>query len=175
MKMVFPGMESPEASVPPEKVWGGTLRPMTARDLDAVAALEALCNTQPWSREALKSCIATAGPVPGRLTCVAESGGVVVGYAIASHVADEGEILILGVHPDARRQGAARALLTALLQSLRAAGSTSVFLEVRRGNAAAIALYITLGFGEAGMRKGYYADTGEDAVLMHVFLGKQGK
>jgi ribosomal-protein-alanine N-acetyltransferase len=163
MKMKFPGREVPENEAP---AWNGTLRPMTARDLDAVAALEALCNTQPWSREALKTCVATAG----RISCVAELDGVVIGYAIASHVADEGEILILGVRPDARRKGAARALLTGVLKLLGEAGATSVFLEVRRGNTAAIALYTALGFGEAGMRKGYYADTGEDAVLMHVFL-----
>lgn len=168
MKMKFPGMEAPESSTPAPP-WDGTLRPMTARDLDAVAALEALCNSQPWSREALKTCVATAG----RIACVAEQAGRVVGYAVASHVADEGEILILGVHPDARRQGAARALLTSVLGDLGAAGATSVFLEVRRGNEAAIALYGALGFGEAGMRKGYYADTGEDAVLMHVFLGSK--
>jgi ribosomal-protein-alanine N-acetyltransferase len=168
MKMVFPGMESTEA---PPPAWGGTLRPMTARDLDAVAALEALCNAQPWSREALKGCVATKG----RISCVAESGGAVVGYAIASNVADEGEILILGIHPDARRRGAARALLAALLKDLGEAGATSVFLEVRRGNEPAIALYTALGFGEAGVRKGYYADTGEDAVLMHVFLVRGSK
>jgi ribosomal-protein-alanine N-acetyltransferase len=126
--------------------------------------LEALCNTQPWSRDALKSL------PPSTVARVAVLEKKVVGYILASAVADEGEILILGVHPDARRQGIAAALLKDALAGLAASGVKAVFLEVRRGNKAAIALYETFGFGEAGLRKGYYADTGEDAVLMHVFL-----
>lgn len=164
--MKFPGMEPPAEAAP---AWDGVIRPLAARDLDAVAALEVLCNTQPWSRDALNACVAGAG----RISRVAERDGTVIGYAIASTAADEGEILILGVHPDARRKGTARALLTAALKDLGEAGATSVFLEVRRGNEAAIALYTALGFGEAGVRKGYYADTGEDALLLHVFLGKR--
>ena len=170
MKMIFPGFESPESAAP-APAWGGTLRSIAARDLDAVAALEVLCNTQPWSREALKTCVATEG----RIANVAEREGKVIGYAVASNVADEGEIQILGIHPDARRQGAGRALLTGVLADLAQAGASSVFLEVRYRNAAAIALYNALGFGEAGVRKGYYADTGEDAVLMHVFLNRGKK
>lgn len=172
-------MESPESVVP---VWGGTVRPLSMKDCDAVAALETLCNPQPWSRDALKPYVQDstaaeadkAGKKPGAgaklVALVGEHEGQVSGYVLGSCVADEAEILILGVHPDARRQGTARALLTALLSRLRAAGATSVFLEVRRGNKPAIALYKVLGFGEAGVRKGYYADTGEDALLLHVFL-----
>jgi ribosomal-protein-alanine N-acetyltransferase len=163
--MKFPGRESPPRDA---RVWDGTIRPFAARDLDAVAALEALCNTQPWSRDALKSCLADAGKVSN----VAELDGSVIGYAFASVVADEAEILILGVHPEACRKGVARALLTGLFARLNEAGANSVFLEVRRGNKAALALYESFGFGEAGVRKGYYADTGEDALLLHVFLRK---
>jgi ribosomal-protein-alanine N-acetyltransferase len=96
--------------------------------------------------------------------------GKVVGYILATAAADEGEILIVGVDPAARRQGVAAALLTDALAGLRAAGAKAVFLEVRRGNKAAVALYNRFGFGEAGVRKGYYSDTGEDALLLHVFL-----
>lgn len=137
---------------------------MAARDLDAVAALEAVCNTQPWSRDALKSSL------PSAVGVVAVADNVVTGYLLASVVRDEAEILILGVSPSARRQGVARALLKDALARLRAAGAKAVFLEVRRGNAAALGLYRAFGFGEAGVRTGYYADTGEDALLMHVFL-----
>jgi [ribosomal protein S18]-alanine N-acetyltransferase len=177
--MKFPGMESQESIAP---IWGGTIRPLAARDLDAVAALEALCNPQPWSREALKAFVqelsaGSTGGKPGSraqsIALVAEQEGRIVGYVFASCVADEGEVLILGVHPDARRMGTARALLTALLARLGEARATSVFLEVRRGNKAAIALYTAFGFGEAGVRKGYYADTGEDALLLHVFLKRE--
>lgn len=146
--------------------WTGTVRAMTARDVDAVAALEAECNAQPWSREALKSYVSTAVGV----VAVAEDGRAVVGYVLASVVRDEAEILILGVASTARRQGVAAALLKEAFARLRAAGARAVFLEVRQGNKPAIGLYRGFGFGEAGVRKGYYADTGEDAVLMHVFL-----
>jgi ribosomal-protein-alanine N-acetyltransferase len=157
-------MEPPPGAEAP--AWKGSIRPLTAPDLGTVAALEALCNPQPWGAEALKAYVAGVG----RVSLVAVLDGTVVGYVIATCVADEAEILILGVHPDARRGGIARALLTDLLGRLKAAGAGSVFLEVRRGNRPAIALYESLGFGEAGVRKGYYSDTGEDALLLHVFL-----
>jgi ribosomal-protein-alanine N-acetyltransferase len=165
MRMTFPGMESSEPAAP---AWPGSIRPLAAPDLAAVAALEALCNTQPWSLDALKPY--TAGE--GKVSLVAVLDKTVLGYVLATNVAGESEILILGVHPDARRTGVARALLTDLCARLQEARVTSVFLEVRRGNHAAIALYEAFGFGEAGVRKGYYADTGEDALLLHVFLKK---
>jgi ribosomal-protein-alanine N-acetyltransferase len=177
--MKWPGRESAEdlaRAARLEKPWGGTIRALAAGDLDVVTALEARCNTQPWSREALKTMLGAqatqdASPKgPKTISLVAVLDRVVVGYILASAVADEGEVLILGVDSAARRQGVAAALLKDALARLRAAGAKAVFLEVRRGNEAAIGLYTLFGFGEAGVRKGYYADTGEDAVLMHVFL-----
>ncbi len=154
-----------DAAVPrAHPAWTGTLRAMTPQDLDAVAALEATCNTQPWSRDALKSFFSSA------IGVVAVADDVVVGYVLASAVRDEGEVLILGVSPSARRQGIAAALLKDALARLRALGVKAVFLEVRQGNKPAIGLYRNFGFGEAGIRKGYYTDTGEDALLLHVFL-----
>jgi len=169
--MKWPGRESPDDlahAARREKGWSGTIRPLAAGDLGAVAALEAQCNTQPWTLESLKETLkVSAGSTLGR---VAVLDGKVVGYLLASSVAGEGEILILGVDPAVRRRGVAAALLKDALAGLRAAGAKAVFLEVRRGNKPAIGLYNLFGFGEAGVRKGYYADTGEDALLLHVFL-----
>jgi ribosomal-protein-alanine N-acetyltransferase len=96
----------------------------------------------------------------------AAEGGTVAGYVCASQGFGEAEILVLGVDPAFRRRGLARALLQALTGALKARGCDTVFLEVRRSNAAAVALYLSAGFREIGMRKGYYADSGEDALLL---------
>ncbi len=146
------------------------IRSFEPRDLEAVAALEALCNPAPWSAEALapysREYSRERDPASGRTGLVAEAETRVVGYVIASRAADEAEILQFGVAPEHRRQGIAGALLRELFARLEASGTRTVFLEVRRGNAAARALYAASGFVEAGERKGYYAD-GEDAVLLH--------
>ena len=154
------------------------IRPLLAGDVAAVAQLETVCNPQPWGADAIKpyvqavsgQAVAEKSGGSAAVACVAESGGRVAGYALASAVGPEAEIMVLGVHPDLRRTGIGRMLLGGLLSRLHAAGVRSVFLEVRRGNAAAMGLYASLGFGEAGVRKGYYADTGEDALLLSAFL-----
>ena len=143
------------------------LRSFASQDVPAVAALEAVCNPVPWSAETLA---AYAEGVDSKVGVVAESDGKIVAYIIASRAADEAEVLQLGVASEQRRQGVAATLLRELFKRLRAAGVRSVFLEVRRGNVAAIGLYRFLGFGQAGERKGYYRDTGEDALLFAAFL-----
>lgn len=166
--MKWPGQEPDGAA---RAAWSGAIRPLAAGDLAAVAALEAACNPQPWSLDALRQTLKVSAPsVVGR---VALQDGNIIGYLVATVAADEGEIFILGVDPVARRQGVAAALLDDALAALRGAGAKAVFLEVRRGNKAALALYNRFGFGEAGVRKGYYTDTGEDALLLHVFLRGQ--
>jgi ribosomal-protein-alanine N-acetyltransferase len=143
------------------------IRPFEARDVAAVAALEAVCNPKPWSTAALS---AYAERHSSKLGFVAEGDVGLIVYTIASRAADEAEILHLGVAPEHRRQGIAKSLLDDLFVRLCSEGVRSVFLEVRRGNTAAIGLYRFLGFGEAGERKGYYQDTGEDALLFSAFL-----
>jgi ribosomal-protein-alanine N-acetyltransferase len=143
------------------------IRPFEARDVAAVAALEAVCNPKPWSAAALS---AYTERHSSKLGFVAEGNVGLIGYIIASRAADEAEILQLGVAPESRRAGIAAKLLRELFVRLRASGVRSVFLEVRHGNTAAIGLYRSLGFGEAGERKGYYQETGEDALLFSAFL-----
>ncbi len=95
-----------------------------------------------------------------------ENGGQAVGYICAKAVVDEAEILVLGVAPEYRGQGIGQSLLIELLVVLKALGCTKVFLEVRFNNQAATSLYQKMGFVQTGIRKGYYADNGEDARLL---------
>ncbi len=105
---------------------------------------------------------------------VAEADGGVVGYVIGRVAADEGEILNVGVHPQWRRRGIARALVRALLDALGAAGARAVYLEVRESNAAARQLYAAFGFGEIGRRARYYRRPVEDAVILRTAVGSGG-
>ncbi|MDT7934884.1 MAG: ribosomal protein S18-alanine N-acetyltransferase [Sphingomonadaceae bacterium] len=100
---------------------------------------------------------------------LADDGGDPLGFALARVVADEAELLLMAVDPVARRRGIATALLDDLAHRARARGGRVLFLEVRDGNAAAHALYRSLGFREIGRRPAYYAggnQTRYDAITM---------
>ena len=94
--------------------------------------------------------------------------GLIVGFLLAWSVADELHLLELASHPEHRRQGFARALLSALIAHAREQQKRLLLLEVRCSNQAAIALYQSAGFQKTGVRRGYYSDTGEDAVEMRI-------
>jgi ribosomal-protein-alanine N-acetyltransferase len=94
--------------------------------------------------------------------------GLIVGFLLAWSVADELHLLELASHPDYRRRGFARALLNALILHARQERKRLLLLEVRRSNSAAILLYESTGFERTGVRRGYYSDTGEDAVEMRI-------
>lgn len=128
--------------------------------------MEQLAFADPWLESDFAD--AVSGGVP---FFVAELDGRVVGYTIGRVAADEGEILNVGVHPDWRRRGVARALVRALLDALAAAGATQVYLEVRESNAAARQLYAGYGFREVGRRARYYRRPVEDAVILRAAMG----
>jgi ribosomal-protein-alanine N-acetyltransferase len=99
---------------------------------------------------------------------IRDAHGQIVGFSLAWSVADEVHLLELATHPLARRKGFGRALLLALIGYAREHRKRLLLLEVRRSNAPAIALYESVGFEDSGVRRGYYADTGEDAVEMRI-------
>jgi ribosomal-protein-alanine N-acetyltransferase len=101
------------------------------------------------------------------------AGGPPLGFLLAWSVADELHLLELATHPTHRRRGFARTLLTALLGYAREQQKRLVLLEVRRSNLAAIALYESFGFETAGVRRGYYSDTAEDALEMRITLNPE--
>lgn len=92
-----------------------------------------------------------------------------IAYLIAWHVADELHLLMIATHPEARRKGVGRALVSKLVEHAFDKNVMHIFLEVRRSNIAAIALYRAFGFYLLSIRKGYYAD-GEDALEMALAL-----
>jgi ribosomal-protein-alanine N-acetyltransferase len=96
-------------------------------------------------------------------------GSAPVAFLLAWAVADELHIIHIATHPGARRRGAARALVAALLAHAATARSRLLLLEVRRSNRPAIRLYRAFGFTAMGVRRGYYAD-GEDAIEMRLTL-----
>jgi ribosomal-protein-alanine N-acetyltransferase len=136
---------------------------MEARDLPRVSEMERLCFATPWSKDAMEYEITQNGLAR---YLVLEEGGLVCAYAGAWLVFEEGHITNVAVHPDFRRRGHARAVLSALMRLALGEGAEFMDLEVRVSNGAAIALYQGLGFKKAGLRKGYYEDNGEDAIVM---------
>jgi ribosomal-protein-alanine N-acetyltransferase len=120
----------------------------------------------PWSEAAF----AEEFGVPGAALWVARDGsGALRGYLAARRVLDEVHVLSLAVEPAFRRRGAASALLLAVLGAERAQGARLAGLEVRAGNAAALAFYSRHGFRQVGRRRRYYPG-GEDAVLLGLAL-----
>lgn len=140
-----------------------TIRKGSAEDIDAIAALEQECFASPWSRESLYHDLAE-----NQLSTyfVAELQEQIVGYVGIWAIMDEGHINNVAVSPSYRRQHIGSALIAAMLRSTEEAGIKSHTLEVRAGNRAAKGLYENYGFKEAGVRKGYYEDNGEDGIIM---------
>jgi ribosomal-protein-alanine N-acetyltransferase len=92
--------------------------------------------------------------------------GPVLGFAVVWLVHDELHVLNVAVAPEARRRGVARRILDQVEQGARGQGARVSMLEVRRSNQPAIALYLSLGYREVGVRPRYYAEDGEDALVM---------
>jgi ribosomal-protein-alanine acetyltransferase len=142
------------------------IRPATPADAPRLAALERTCFSDPWSPAGLRDLISA----PQSIALVALTGDAIVGYAMARHAADSGEILNLAVDPDHRRKGIAAHLIDALLEGLRARDVREVYLEVRESNGPARALYQEKGFTVAGMRRAYYRYPTEDALVLRLPL-----
>ena len=135
-----------------------------AADLDAIFEIEQHSFKVARSRQSYRDELSR----PHATLSVARTAGHIVGFSLVWLIADEAELLVIATHPDARRRGVGVALLSAALERARAA--RVMHLEVRAGNRPAQALYEKLGFVHVGRRRGYYADDGEDAVLMSATL-----
>lgn len=134
------------------------LRPIRPADLDALARLHARCFPgESWDAPALASILALPG-ASGRLA-EAEDGGA-CGLVLALFAAEDAEILTLGVDPDRRRQGIARALLADVIARAQRAGARRLVLEVAADNEAARRLYGVHGFRPIGERRNYYRRPG---------------
>lgn len=144
---------------------GGELIVRAAQEADiaAIEELEKVCFASPWSYESLYHDI-----VENKLALyiVAESDGKLCGYVGVWKILDEGHITNVAVTPKYRRMHIASAILSVLMEVGGENGISRYTLEVRSGNEPAKALYRGFGFKEAGVRKGYYEDNGEDAIIM---------
>ena len=146
------------------------LAPMTLDDLDEVLEIERLSFKTPWSRAAFRYEIAQ-----NRVArcLVVRADGAVAGYLCLWEIGHEIHVTNLAAHPELRRRGVARALLGAVLDDARGRAVGLAFLEVRPTNVEALGLYESFGFRVIGRRKGYYFDTGEDALVMEARLSAE--
>ena len=140
---------------------------MRADDLEEVVAIERASFSMPWSRGAFlyelqQNRVARC--------LVMRDDGRVVGYLCLWEIGDELHITNVAVHPEYRRRGIGRSLVSGVLEDARARKLKLVVLEVRPSNHEARTLYESFGFREVGRRRGYYYDTGEDALVMEIAL-----
>ncbi len=137
--------------------------PMTEEHLDGVMAIETLSFKIPWSRSAFIDELTTNQMA---VYVVAVSGREIIGYGGLWRILDEGHITNIAVHPEFRRCGAGSRIMDMLLEICKREGIKSLTLEVRKSNIPAQRLYENYGFKAEGIRKKYYSDTGEDALIM---------
>lgn len=136
---------------------------MELKHIDGVMVVEHLSFTIPWSRESFEQELVANNFA---YYIVAVENDVVVGYAGMWKIQDEGHITNVAVHPEFRGAHIGKKLMVELIKLAKDMGVISMTLEVRKSNYIARNLYESLGFTDAGMRKGYYTDNREDAVIM---------
>jgi ribosomal-protein-alanine N-acetyltransferase len=139
------------------------ISPMRRRHLRAVLRIEAQVYPRPWSLGLFMSELALKTT---RVYLVARVGGAVVGYCGLMITGSDGHVTTVAVAPEWQRRSVATRLLLALTVAAADHGCTGLTLEVRAGNAGAQTLYRAFGFAPAGVRKGYYTETNEDAIVM---------
>ena len=140
-----------------------SLRRLELSDLDAIEKIERASYPTPWSRSMFASELAK----PSSLSIAAVlPDGQLVGYLVLSRYVDAWHVMNVAVEPAHRRLGVASAMLQRLLDDTRADAERGYTLEVRVSNGGAIKLYERFGFASRGVRRGYYTDNREDAVIM---------
>lgn len=142
---------------------GIMIEPMTVQDLDRVLEIEALSYMSPWSRRAFVSEVTDNSYA---YYFVARKNRVIIGYVGMWVILDEAHITNIAVAPEYRRLGIGQAMLEAMFDRAKEHGAARMTLEVRVSNLGAQALYHKLGFVDRGVRKGYYTDSNEDAIIM---------
>lgn len=136
---------------------------MSVIDIEEVLIIESLCFTLPWSRQSFLDELMFNKFAHYH---IARSNDTAIGYSGLWKVLDEGHITNIAVHPDYRRLGIGSRLIQNMLDYCTGQNITSLTLEVRKSNTAAQSMYKKFGFIEAGMRKSYYSDNNEDAIIM---------
>lgn len=151
-------MNAPAAMLDTEVV------PMRRRHLRQVLRIDAAESGERWSLGLFLAELRRGDD--RRCYLVARRGGDVVGFAGMLYAGDDGHITTVATDPRHRRTGVATSLLLGLADDARRRNMGAMTLEVRASNEAALGLYRRFGFAPAGVRKGYYADNGEDALVL---------
>jgi [ribosomal protein S18]-alanine N-acetyltransferase len=138
------------------------IRVLELSDLSAIEAIEQKAYPTPWSRSMFASELAK----PTSICLGAFEGRDLIGYVINSRYVDAWHVMNVAVDPDHQRRGVASALLERLFELTRDDERRGYTLEVRVSNEEAIGLYEKLGFESRGIRRGYYTDNREDALIM---------
>ena len=139
------------------------VRQAVADDMEDIYEIEHLCFPDPWSRDAL---LYELTENPRAFFIVAELEGQVVGYAGLWWIGDEGHVTNVAVRPGFRNRHIGQAIVSVMIDFTSGEGILHHTLEVRRSNEPAIRLYEKFGFRQEGVRKGYYLNNGEDAIIM---------
>jgi ribosomal-protein-alanine N-acetyltransferase len=140
------------------------LRRLTPKDLEAIERIERRSYPTPWSRSMFASELSKPSSIS--LGAFEADTGELVGYLVISRYVDAWHVMNIAVVPERRRQGIAVALFERLFELTAADGRRGYTLEVRISNEAAIKLYERLGFQSRGVRRAYYTDNREDALIM---------
>ena len=148
----------------------GIVRPMHIDDLEVIMEIEHASFSTPWSLVAFKAEL--KDNEYARYFCL-ELNGQVIGYMGVWFILDEGHITNIAISPNYRGQHWGEFLMRSVMGLMVDEGMERMTLEVRVSNCPAQSLYKRLGFATAGVRKGYYADTGEDAMIMWAELGME--
>lgn len=136
-------------------------RPMEAQDIPGASAIEASV-PDGWSERGVADALSS----PARRCFIAHDARGAAGFCACTLAGGEANIDAVSVRADARRRGVGKALVRFALDALKAQGAAEAFLEVRSENAPAIRLYATLGFSPVGVRRGFYKEPPDDAVVM---------
>lgn len=140
-----------------------TLRQMTDGDVEQVTALEKECFSDAWSEKLVADLLTSSFDEAWVLVC---PDGELVGYINIRFLAGEGELMRIAVKPSHRGLGYSKKLMDRLVQSACENEAPELTLEVRAGNVPAIGLYESYGFVSEAVRKGYYHNPTEDALIM---------
>jgi tRNA threonylcarbamoyladenosine biosynthesis protein TsaB len=158
------------ADIATQAAAGVEIRPMTAADLDRVLAIANNLPEAPhWPQSVYLNAI-NPESTPRRIALVAAGPqpGSILGFAVASLLPPQAELETIAVATESQRLGLGERLFQALAAELKAAGADNILLEVRASNRPVQAFYRALGFVKTDLRRAYYADPIEDAVLMHL-------
>jgi ribosomal-protein-alanine N-acetyltransferase len=145
------------------------IRPMLRRDLREVVAIERKTHSPPWGKETLLAEIGN----PCTYAFVATHEHRFGGYLVFWMIRDEVHLLALSTNPEFRRCGVGKRLVSFLICFSRYHGVQWIGLEVRKSNRAALALYRSFGFRRQSVRKRYYQNPQEDALVMEWELGRE--